>query len=213
MKISIAVMAHPKRMVEAAELMTQILEYPFCDYRLITDATNTEWATGKRALQVGIGMGDWHVVIQDDAILTPNFYENIERAITALQQRTLISLYTGTSRPIPGRVKAAVDRAPDGSFLRFMQLMWGVGIVLPTSHIEPMLEFVEDIDLQYDNKIGEFYCRQGLPVYYTVPSLVDHNDDMPSLLPGHGRAINHEARKAHRLAGGLLDWTNTERFI
>lgn len=213
MKISVAVMAHPKRMVEAASLMTELLEYPFCDYRLITDADNSEWKTGKRALQVGIGMGEWHVVIQDDAILTPNFYENIERAITALDQKTLISLYTGTSRPIPGRVTAAVKAMPDGSFLRFMQLMWGVGLVIPSDHIAPMLEFVEDIDLQYDNKIGEFYCRQGLPVYYTVPSLVDHNDDIDSLLPGHGRAINHEARKAHRLAGGLIEWTNKERFI
>lgn len=213
MKISIAVMTHPKRMVEAASLMTELLEYPFCDYRLITDADNSEWKTGKRALQVGIGMGEWHVVIQDDAILTPNFYENIERAIIALDQKTLISLYTGTSRPIPQRVAAAVKAMPDGSFLRFMQLMWGVGIAIPTSHIAPMLEFVEDVDLQYDNKIGEFYCRQGMPVYYTVPSLVDHNDDMDSLLPGHGRAINHEARKAHRLATGLIDWTAAERFI
>jgi hypothetical protein len=213
MKISIAIMAHPKRMVEAASLMTELLEYPFCDYRLITDADNSEWKTGKRALQVGIGVGEWHVVIQDDAILTPNFYENIERAITALDQKTLISLYTGTSRPIPGRVSAAVKAMPDGSFLRFMQLMWGVGLVIPSDHIAPMLEFVEDIDLQYDNKIGEFYCRQGLPVYYTVPSLVDHNDDIDSLLPGHGRAINHEARKAHRLAGVLIEWTNKERFI
>lgn len=213
MKISVAIMAHPKRMVEAASLMTQLLEYPFCDYRLITDAGNSEWATGKRALQVGIGMGEWHVVIQDDAILTPNFYENIENALIALNQKTLVSLYTGTSRPIPGRVTAAVKAAPDGSFLRFAQLMWGVGLVIPSSHIAPMLEFVEDIDLQYDNKIGEFYCRQGLPVYYTVPSLVDHNDDIDSLLPGHGRAINHEARKAHRLAGGLLEWTNKSRFI
>lgn len=213
MKISIAIMAHPKRMVEAASLMTELLEYPFCDYRLVTDADNSEWKTGKRALQVGIGMGEWHTVIQDDAILTPNFYENIENAIIALDQKTLISLYTGTSRPIPGRVTAAVKAMPDGSFLRFMQLMWGVGIVIPTSHIEPMLEFVEDIDLQYDNKIGEFYCRQGMPVYYTVPSLVDHNDDIESLLPGHGREINHEIRKAHRVAGGLIDWTNKERFI
>lgn len=212
MNISIAIMGHPKRDAQIQQLLIQIVNMQqFCDVSVALDSENSEWHTGKKALRCG--KGDWHVVIQDDAILTPNFYENIERAITALDQKTLISLYTGTSRPIPGRVTAAVKAMPDGSFLRFMQLMWGVGIILPTSHIEPMLEFVEDIELQYDNKIGEFYCRQGLPVYYTVPSLVDHNDDMDSLLPGHGRDVNHEQRKAHRIAGGLIDWTSKERFI
>lgn len=212
MNISIAIMGHPKRDAQIQQLLIQIVNMQqFCDVSVALDSENSEWATGKKALRCG--KGDWHVVIQDDAILTPNFYENIEGAIKALDQKALISLYTGTSRPIPGRVTAAVKAAPDGSFLRFMQLMWGVGIVIPTSHIEPMLEFVEDIDLQYDNKIGEFYCRQGIPVYYTVPSLVDHDDDIDSLLPGHGRDINHEIRKAHRLAGGLIDWTSAERFI
>lgn len=213
MKISLAIMAHPSRWKQAHKLIIEVSQYPFAAPQIIYDEINEEWHTGKRALEYGIGKAEWHVVIQDDAILTPNFYENIEAAITALDQKTLISLYTGTARPIPGRVKAAVDAAPDGSFLRFQQLMWGVGIVLPTSHIQPMLEFVEDIELQYDNKIGEFYCRQGLPVYYTVPSLVDHDDDIDTLLPGHGRHINEEQRKAHRLAGGLIDWTDKSRFI
>lgn len=213
MKISLAIMAHPSRTNAANRLALELGQYPFAAPQIIYDEINEEWHTGKRALQYGIGKADWHVVIQDDAILTPDFYRNIEKAIFALRQKTLISLYTGTSRPIPGRVKAAVDAAPDGSFLRFQQLMWGVGLVIPTSHIEPMLEFVEDIELKYDNKIGEFYCRQGLYVYYTVPSLVDHDDDIDSLLPGHGRAINDEPRKAHRVAGGLIDWTDKSRFI
>lgn len=213
MKISIAIMAHPSRKNAATALSLELGQYPFAAPQIIWDEVNEEWHTGKRALQYGIGKADWHVVIQDDAILTPDFYRNLERAIFALRQQTLISLYTGTARPIPGRVAGAVRKSPDGSFLRFPQLMWGVGIVLPSSHIAPLLEFVEDIELQYDNKIGEFYCRQGLPVYYTVPSLVDHDDDTDSLLPGHGRAIDAEPRKAHRLAGGLIEWTNESRFI
>lgn len=213
MKISLAIMAHPKRTAAANALAYELGQYPFAAPQIIWDGIGEEWHTGKRALQYGIGIADWHVVIQDDAVLTPDFYRNIEKAIFALRQKTLISLYTGTARPLPGRVKAAVDAMPDGSFLTFKQLLWGVGIVIPTDHIKPMLKFVEDIELQYDNKIGEFYCRQGMPVYYTVPSLVDHNDDIDTLLDGHGRHINEEPRKAHRLAGGLIEWTNKERFI
>lgn len=213
MKISLAIMAHPARRQQAELLFAQVRRYPFAGAQIVYDEKREEWDTGKRALQAGLGHGDWHVVIQDDAILTPDFYENLENAIKALKQKTLISLYTGTARPMGRRVKEAMGKAKDGEWLRLNQLLWGVGIVLPTSQIEPMLEFVEDIELQYDNKIGEFYNLNNLPVYYTVPSLVDHNDNMGSLLDGHGKAVNDDPRIAHRLAAGLVTWTNKERFI
>jgi hypothetical protein len=213
MRITATVMAHPKRQDRARELHIELMQYPFADTSITFDEVNEEWHTGKRALLAGVGKGDFHVVIQDDAILTPDFYENIENAIKALDIKTIFSLYTGTSRPLGRRVKAAVDKSPDGSWLRHHQLFWGVGIVIPTDHILPMLEFVEDVDLQYDNKIGEFYCQNGLPVYYCIPSLVDHDDDRDSLLPGHGRDISPDRRVAHRLATGLVEWTNKKTYI
>lgn len=214
MNISVAIMAHPKRKTNAVALYDQLRAYPFVDVEIIWDQVNDEWHTGRRALASGIVVGnDWHVVIQDDAILTPCFYENLIGAIAALHEKTLISLYTGTARPLRERVASAVERAANGSYLEFRQLLWGVGIIIPTSHILPMLEFVEDIKLQYDNKIGEFYCRQGLPVYYTVPSLVDHNDDLDSLVPGHGRAISADKRIAHRPAIDKVSWKNHKTYI
>lgn len=213
MKITIAIMGHPKRINQINALEQQLVFMPFWNVNCIIDTKNSEWHTGKRALQVGVGQGDWHVVIQDDAILTPNFYENLENAILALSQKALISLYVGTSRPLPDRVKTAVSNAPDGTFLQAVQLFWGVGIAIPSDHIEPVLDFVEDIELQYDNKIGEFYCQNGLPVYYTMPSLVDHDDDLGTLIDGHGKHINSERRVAHRLATGLVSWTNKSFYI
>lgn len=210
MKISIAIMGHTSRDANIQQLLVQVVHMPFCDVSVTLDTENIEWHTGKRALQAGIGKGNWHVVIQDDAILTPNFYENIEGIIKALDQKTLVSLYTGTSRPLGKRVKAAVNKANDGDMLRHHQLFWGVGILVPTDHIAPMLDFVEDIELQYDNKIGEFYCQNGLPVYYCIPSLVDHDDDIDSLL-GHGQSP--DPRVAHRLATGLVTWTNKSIYI
>lgn len=213
MNISITVMAHPRRKEAAEALNDSLMKYDFTSNTITWDEKNIEWHTGRRALLDGVGKGDWHVVIQDDAILTPNFKQNIENAIKSLDQKTLVSLYTGTARPIPDRVATAVKEATNGDFLRFHQLMWGVGIAIPTDHIEPMLEFVEDIELQYDNKIGEFYCQNGLPVYYTVPSLVDHDDDTDSLIDGHGRAINAEKRVAHTLATGPVEFTGKSHFI
>lgn len=213
MNISITIMAHSKRSKAANLLAYELGQYPFCDTSITWDEINEEWHTGKRALLAGVGKGDWHVVIQDDAILSPDFYKNLEQMIYSLKQKTLISLYTGTARPLANRVAGAVRKTADGGFLRHHQLFWGVGIVIPTDHIMPMLEFVEDIDLQYDNKIGEFYCRNGLPVYYCIPSLVDHDDDTDTLIAGHGRDINFEPRVAHKLATGLVAWTGKETYI
>lgn len=213
MKISVAIMAHPARKQQAEYLFNQVRRYPFAGPRIIFDEVNEEWQTGKRALQSGLDAGEWHVVIQDDAILTPDFYQNIENAIKALPVKTLFSLYTGTSRPLSRRVKEAVDKANDGEWLQSHQLYWGVGIVIPSDHIAAMLEFVEPIELQYDNKVGEFYCQNDLPVYYCIPSLVDHNDVMGSLIAGHGAAASPEPRVAHKLANGPVTWTSKSHYI
>lgn len=211
MKISVAVMGHPKRINHINALEQQLAFMPFTSIDSVLDEVNEEWHTGKRALQAGIGRGDWHCVIQDDANLTPDFYDNLVRLLNNVPAKTLVSLYTGTARPLADRVRAAVGKAKDGEWLMFHQLLWGVGIAIPTDHIEPVLEFVQDVELQYDNRIGEFYCRNALPVYYCIPSLVDHNDDLGSLIEGHG--IGAEHRVAHRVASGRVNWSSKSHYI
>lgn len=211
MNITVAVMAHPKRQAQAGALEIELKSYPFASVSVIYDQAKdstheNEWNNGKNALLAGVGKGDWHVVVQDDAILSPNFYENLEGAINNVPTKSLISLYTGTSRPLGKRVKMAVDKATHATWLQYWLLMWGVGILIPSSHIEPMLDFVSDREEAYDIRIGIFYQRNRLPVYYTMPSLVDHNDDLDSLLPGHGLGKSPEPRVAHRLATGPVAW-------
>lgn len=206
-------MAHPKREEQARALQLDLWTYPFSDVWITWDEKNEEWDTGSRALSTGANKGDWHLVIQDDAILTPYFYENIEKALTMLSEKSLISLYTGQCRPLGSRVKEAVNKADQAQacWLKHYMLCWGVAILLPSSHIEPLLDFVKEDrykDTPYDVRIGIFYQRNRLPIYYTNPSLVNHDDGMGSLLDHDARAI--EPRVAHRLATGLVDWNNTK---
>lgn len=205
--ITIAIMAHPKRKEYAAALFEQLKQYPFDEVTLVFDSDNCEWTTGVEALTQGIIFGsDWHVVIQDDAILPADFYSHIKNAIANVPDRTLISLYTGTVRPFRSRVEAAVNNAKNVSWLRSNTLYWGVGIIIPTQHIGPMLEFVADRkDVPYDARIGVFYQRNRLPVYYTNPSLVNHNDDIGSLIKNDYAA---EKRVAHRFVSGPLNWNS-----
>lgn len=211
MNISVTVMAHPARKLQAEALRTALTGYPFCDVSVTYDQVaagthDSEWNNGVESLRAGLGKGDWHCVIQDDAILTPNLYENLEGAITHVPSKSLISLYCGKPRPMGTRVEEAVRKVVDETWLSYWLLMWGVGILLPTNHIEPLIDFVDDRTEPYDTRIGIFYQRNRLPVYYTMPSLVDHDDDLDSLLE-HGQAGG--ARVAHRLATGLIRW-NTQ---
>ena len=211
MTISAAVMAHPKRRANAEALADQLRSYPFVSVNVIYDTPDAasheaEWDNGTRSLLDGVGKADWHLVVQDDAILSPGLYDNLQGAIATVPQKSLISLYTGTARPMGKRVKHAVDKVKDETWLSYWLLMWGVGILMPSSHIEPMIEFVADRTEPYDTRIGIFYQRNRLPVYYTMPSLVDHDDDLGTLLPGHGTEPG--ARVAHKFATGPVIWTS-----
>ncbi len=213
MNLSAAVMAHPKRREHAEGLASELKKYSFVDVSISYDGIDAgshqeEWDNGKRALLAGVNKADWHVVIQDDAILTPNFYENLQGAIQNVPTRSLISLYTGKPRPMRKRVQTAVNKVTDETWLTYWLLMWGVGLVIPSGQIMPMLEFVEGRTEPYDTRIGIAYQRNRLPVYYTMPSLVDHNDNIDSLLPGHGLAKSSEPRVAHRVATGLVNWNS-----
>lgn len=200
MKISITIMAHPKRRQEANRLLAQLANYPFIQCYITWDERNDEWHTGERSLRSGVATGsDWHIVIQDDAILPPDFYNHVERALTYVPSKSLVSFYTGKVRPFGKRVAAAVAKAKYARWLRHYLLFWGVCIAVPTDHIEAMLEYCENRSEQYDTRIGIFYQRNMLPVYYTQPSLVDHDDDLGSLL-NHGQTP--ERRVAHNFIGG-----------
>jgi hypothetical protein len=209
MTISAAIMAVPARHKQSYELYKQLRKMPFEWVTIVEDEVadgthESEWNNGKNSLLAGVGKADWHLVIQDDAILSPGFFENLQGAIHSVPQKSLISLYTGTSRPLGKRVKCAVDKVVDETWLSYWLLMWGVGILIPSSHINPMLEFVDDRTEPYDTRIGIFYQRNRLPVYYTMPSLVDHDDDLGTVIPGHGTVPG--ARVAHRLATGPVRW-------
>ena len=207
MKISITIMAHPKRRKQAEKLLVQLAGQGFINCYITWDQINNEWDTGSRALRRGIDAGGlYHVVIQDDAILPPNFYEHCVNALNAVPQRVLVSLYTGTVRPLPDRVAHAVKKAAKCSWLKSNLLYWGVGIAIPTNQIADMLDFVADRTEVYDQRIGWAYMRQALPVYYTNPSLVDHDEAIGSLI-GNGYA--GVPRKAHNFIGDRqVTWNN-----
>lgn len=206
MKISITIMAHPKRTAQAKALFDRLYQYSFSDVSITWDEQNDEWHTGRRSLMAGVNAkSDYHVVLQDDAIINEHFFTNLVKAIENAPVRTVLSLYTGTTRPFAARVAAAVKKAQNGTYLQGYTLFWGVGIVIPTDHILPMLEFADNETDPYDTRIGLFYFRNMMPVLYTNPSLVDHDDDLAGLVNHEGLVMGR--RVAHRFIDADCDWT------
>jgi len=213
MKITIAIMAHPSRTDQTKALYKKLIQYcdSNVDISVIWDEINNEWHTGRRALEYGIDKGDVHVVLQDDAIINEYFYTNLVKAIKAAPLRTVLSLYTGTVRPFNDRVGKAVANANGASWLRGYLLFWGVGIVLPTNHLKELLEFCDNETDPYDTRIGLFYFRNTTPVLYTNPSLVDHDDDIATIvgeradLPQGRRVARNMISKDHVWNKDIID--------
>lgn len=195
MKISVSIMSHPSRKESATALYKKVTNKGFYETSLTFDDGGGEWATGVRALKSHTD-SDYVILLQDDAIISNEFYDNALQAILSAPEQSLLSFYTGTVRPYESAVKRAVKKAGDigASYLSFPTLNWGVGFAIPTNDIEPMLEFVKNMRQPFDERIGRYYLLNKKTVYYTYPSLVDHNYKLGSLI-GNDKSV--EPRKAH----------------
>lgn len=199
-------MASPPRQEQALDLEAQLKTMPFDDVGIIWDTEMNEWETGKRCWRTQKPDTKWSIVIQDDAIIGENFYQNIENALKAVPQKTCVSFYFGTTRPHKTKFKNAMAVAEEtgASWIQGRTLHHGVCVAIPTKGILEVIEAVDTMALQYDNRLGFFFMARSLPVYYTVPSLVDHNDALPSLTSHH-----FAKRVAHFYQPALVEnWNN-----
>jgi len=204
MNISVTIMAHPLRSSEAARLYGIIARMPFAHVALAYDDKNDEWSNGRRSL-LAHGSSDWHVIIQDDAIISPMFYANLLDALQHVPSSSIVSLYTGTVRPEQVRVKTGLSmaRGKNASWLSSNSLYWGVGVALPTRDIESLVQAVDASILPYDRRIGSYFAALRRPVYYTIPSIVDHDYTLPSLLANDREGA---PRHAHNYSGDRVSF-------
>lgn len=209
MKISAVVMAHPRRKDAAEALYNTLKNSPFVNMSITYDEQSNEWGTGKIALEYGIGKADWHVVLQDDAIISESFYDNLYNALAAVPETNLVSLYLGRVRPNEYQVRSAFNRAmrTESSWISMSTLYWGVGIAIPSKDIISMLETAERYPKKlYDRRVGQYYLENQRKVYYTTVSLVDHDYTLPSLV-GHDTA---RPRVCHKFSGDSLITYNSK---
>lgn len=194
-KLSVAVMAHHAR----ADLVPELVDRLGIDADRVTwDRKSDRWDTGRRAMLDHDPDADWHMVIQDDALVCRDLIAGLQIALDQVPMQALACPYVGTRRPMSERVTTAVVAAEErsASWIVMQTLNWGVAIIVPTATIGDMLTWCDRLQIpNYDKRVGQYYWRvHNWPTWYTHPSLVDHREG-PSLA-GHG-----PDRRAHRFAG------------
>lgn len=214
MKISVSVMAHPDRAAQVDALKKE-LGYPI---RVAFDMSGPPsrdperiWDTARRAWGMHDHDADWHLLLQDDAIVATNLLDELPRALQYVPERAVVSLYVGGGRPMStswAKAAAEADRI-NASWIVASRALWGVALILPRVLIAPMMEYGNrQRGIPDDMRVNRWAARERIPVWYTWPCLVNHPNE--GSLAGHGngrmaRSFIDNARDAS-WSGPAITW-------
>ena len=179
-------MMHPTRekfKPYLAEKLSQFGNVPFA-----MDRGLGIWDTSRRAWLNYDPDGDYHIVIQDDAIIGNRMKERLE-AIIEKFPNIAYGLYFGRRKIFKDPIKEWL--AKGGIMKRWLN--WGVATCVPTKIISGFVDYGDKLK-KYDNhddtKLAKYLEKIKMPIWYPLPSLVDHREDEQSLMevgPKYGR--------------------------
>lgn len=159
--MSIAIMAHPKREGMAHQLAEQT------GAEIVWDRGQGLWDTAYRAW--AIYDGEYHTVLQDDAIVADHMTFETPFPVT--------SWYYGTLRPRPDITGPAITEAKrvGASWIRHQGPWWAVAVTIKSDLISDMLGGASRTVLKADDaRLTAYFARQQILCHYSYPSLVDH---------------------------------------
>lgn len=213
MKVSASVMAHPDRAEMVGQLRRSLgLSHGVTPVFWDPDGPpsghgDRTWKVAREAWKLHDLAADYHVLIQDDAIVCPDLLSGIERALDHIPAGSILSPYLGTGRMAPARWDTLQHMAESAgaSFVRADRVMWGVCLVVPTVDIPAMIDWADQRGgVPDDMRVSGWAKRNNREVWYTWPSLVDHRT-VPSLTKH--KALDRVARKHHQGSALDLDWS------
>ena len=136
---------------------------------------------------------DRSIILEDDAILTSNFHKKLDTVLETERDTPLLSLYLGKQTPVKAQdiIKKALTEQPDASILHFPHLWNAVAYSIQPGYLkqngttiinkinERITDHGEPYTVPTDTTIEE---ALNLTDYaYTIPSLVNHNTDVPGV--------------------------------
>lgn len=153
----------------------------------------------------------WSVVLEDDALPVTDFRNQLVGVLKAAPT-PIVSLYLGRTRPPAWQpwVQQATINADrqDVCFIPAKRLLHAVGIAMHTRLIGAMVRAVQDIGLPMDEAIHVWAQREGYPVTYCWPSIVDHRDG-PTVIPRHRDGMPRTEPRTAWSCGRRSRWAST----
>lgn len=152
--------------------------------------------------------------MQDDAILCADFLTTLDLALTA-RPDSLVALFVPTALRHGSRrlLEACIRDEPFCQLDPYETWVPVVALAWPARLIVPFCEWArprfppERKRYADDAIVGTFVKERGERVWATVPSLVDHPDDEPTILH---KKLPQIARRATCFAGeraAMIDWS------
>jgi hypothetical protein len=182
MKLSISIMAHSSR-AKYFPYLNRMLG----DVKFSIDKAGAEigvWNNCKRAWMMHDPKAEYHVVIQDDAIICENFRQRAEKILTSKEQA--YNFYFGNRQQYRQAAKDGMEKG----FIISGWTGWGVAICLPTYLIREMLLYCDKMRTPHDDtRIANFLKHKKIKTLFPMPSLIDHRTGEHSLVgdPSRGR--------------------------
>jgi hypothetical protein len=211
MKVSIAIMAHPKR-----KRFLPVLLERLPGAVVVWDQGNNRWDTGRRSMLAFDPEADWHLVVQDDSLLCRGFLAQVHGALAEVEDGP-VAFYCGRNGRFGSRRSSDVMRAAFQSgehWIKEPGPYWGPAVAVRTQDIPAMIEWCDPRDdvPYYDLRMARYFDSIGRLCWYSVPSLVDHRTgaDNPSLVKGRGNSMGRTA--AIWSPNGRREWCR-ERLV
>lgn len=148
------------------------------------------------------------LVIQDDVIPCRRFLHHASLALAARPDR-IVAFYVGMNATLTYR-SMLVASQDCSAWVLGDSSSWVpcLALAVPAPLIPSLVAFDDGTRPVADDDVYGRWCRsEGLPWYATIPSLVDHDDDAPSLMRSewaNGRRV--AACWVGAADPGLIDW-------
>lgn len=150
-----------------------------------------------------------HLVIQDDVLPCTDFLRHARNALSAKPDR-VTAFYVGTNAFVTHRTML-VAAAAGQSWVEGFFASWvpALALAIPSWMVPSLVEFEDGTRPVADDDVYGRWCRtNGWPWWATIPSLVDHDDNAPSLM----RSVHAGGRRVAACwigdcDPGLIDWT------
>lgn len=178
--LSACVMGVPQR-AERHRMLRRALGVPRRRLRFSIDRRGVgPWANGERALRERHPDATHHLIVEDDAVVAPDFYAATMRILRLLPDDPVM-LFATTA---PGADGPYLEALAGGTRWVRAQGFWTVATVLPVGLIDPMLAWIAehchpDWD-KWDDRLSCAAQALGLWSMVAIPNPATHDWSIPS---------------------------------